>query len=463
MKLVVLAGGSGSRLWPLSRSKYPKQFLSLHGEDSMLQTTVNRVVSLFSDSPMIISNESHRFIVAEQMREKNIDVEILLEPIGKNTAPAIGMAAMMSNIDEDPIMLVLPADHIIEDLEEFRAKISQAENLAKNGNLVLFGIVPDKPETGYGYIKRGKKIHGGYQVEKFVEKPNYETAQKYIDSSEYYWNSGMFVFRASRYLEELEKLCPDVFKICSEAVKDSSYDMDFIRINEDAFKICPDISIDIAIMEKTDSVVVPLDAGWNDAGNWGSLYDINPKDKELNVIKGDVISHKTHNSFILSSSRLVATIGISNLIIAETKDAVLVATKEEAQNVKKVVEQLKFNKRAESDDNKEVIRPWGKFDSVDKGKRYQVKHITVKPGGKLSVQKHHHRAEHWVVVVGTALVGRDGKEELLTENESVYIPVGSIHWLKNPGKIPLEIIEVQTGAYLDEDDIVRYSDNYGRK
>ena len=464
MKTVIMAGGSGSRLWPLSRSLYPKQFLSLSGKQTMLQTTAQRVANISDEAPLVICNEEHRFIVAEQMRAMNTRADILLEPVGRNTAPAIALAALQSmSSDDDPLLLVLAADHVINDTELFQAQVLNAMPLAEAGQLVTFGIVATGPETGYGYIRRGDKKGEGFSVAEFVEKPTLERAQNYVDSGEYYWNSGMFLFRASRYIEELAKFRPDILDACTKSLETLSPDMDFVRIDEAAFKACPDESIDYAVMEKTDAaVVVPLDAGWNDVGAWSSLWDVNAKDDNGNVTTGDVMCHNTQDSLVTSTSRLVSTVGVSDIVVVETKDAVLVAAKDQVQEVKKIVERLKSEGRSEYQLHREVYRPWGKYDSIDNGERYQVKRISVKPGNKLSVQMHHHRAEHWIVVSGTAKVGRDDEEILLTENESVYLPVGCVHWLENPGKIPLELIEVQSGSYLGEDDIVRFEDLYGR-
>ncbi|WP_286239914.1 mannose-1-phosphate guanylyltransferase/mannose-6-phosphate isomerase [Neptuniibacter halophilus] len=464
IKTVIMAGGSGSRLWPLSRSLYPKQFLPLTSEKTMLQTTIERVSEISDGSPLIICNEEHRFIAAEQIRELNITADILLEPVGRNTAPAIALAALNSlKNDEDPLLLVLAADHVIEDAATFRQQVLKAKVLAEEGALVAFGIVATDPETGYGYIRRGAPEGDGYKVAEFVEKPDQERAQAYVDSGQYFWNSGMFLFKASRYIEELEKYRPSILEACLQAVATITPDLDFVRIDEDAFRACPNESVDYAVMENSDSsAVVPLHVGWNDVGAWSSLWDVTEKDTNGNVIMGDVIYHNTSDSLVRSTSKLVATVGVSNVVVVETKDAVLVAAKEDVQDVKKITEQLKAEKRSECELHREVYRPWGKYDSIDHGVRYKVKRITVKPGNKLSVQMHHHRAEHWIVVSGTARVGRNSEEIILTENESVYLPVGCVHWLENPGKIPLELIEVQSGSYLDEDDIVRFEDKYGR-
>ena len=466
MKVVVMAGGSGTRLWPLSRAMYPKQFLPLAADKTMLQATLDRCAGLTSSTPVVICNEDHRFIVAEQLRSEKINASIILEPVGKNTAPAIALAAIQAVKDnQDPVLLVLAADHVIVQKTVFQEQVKKALKLAEQGQLVTFGIVAEKPETGYGYIQRGELVAGGdgYSVKGFVEKPNQVKAQEYIDSGNYYWNSGMFMFRASTYLQELKKYRPDILAACELAMGNPEKDMDFIRLAKDEFKKCPSESIDYAVMEKTsNSTVVPLDAGWSDVGSWSSLWDVSQKDPNNNTTKGDVLLQDTQNSYVLSTSRLVATVGLDNIVVVETKDAVLVADKNKVQDVKKVVDELKAANRTEYQLHREVYRPWGNYDSIDNGTRYQVKRITVKPGAKLSVQMHHHRAEHWIVVSGTAKVLNGDTEKLLTENESVYIPVGAVHYLENPGKIPLELIEVQSGSYLGEDDIVRFEDMYGR-
>ena len=461
---VIMAGGSGSRLWPLSRSLYPKQFLALNGDETMLQQTLNRLSGLSVESSVVICNEEHRFIVAEQLRCINQSGAIVLEPVGRNTAPAIALAANIVMQSKDNLILVLAADHVIENEAAFIAAVHKAIPLAEKGKLVTFGIVPTEAHTGYGYIKRGTAIdNDGYQVDAFVEKPCTELATQYFEGKEHYWNSGMFLMKASRYLEELKQFRPDIYQACENALANTSNDADFIRIDQVEFEKCPDESVDYAVMEKTaDAVVVPLDAGWSDIGSWSALWDVNNKDTNGNAISGDSINHETTNTLIQGGERLIATVGIDNLVIVDTKDALLVATKDKVQDVKKIVEQLKAEGRTEFKNHREVYRPWGKYDSIDNGSRYQVKRITVKPGEKLSIQMHHHRAEHWIVVSGTAKVTNGDKTFLVTENESTYIPIGVVHALENPGQLPLEIIEVQSGSYLGEDDIVRFEDRYGR-
>lgn len=461
---VIMAGGSGSRLWPLSRSLYPKQFLALNGDDTMLQQTLKRLSGLSVESSVVICNEEHRFIVAEQLRCIDQSGAIVLEPVGRNTAPAIALASNIVMQSKDNLILVLAADHVIENEAAFISAVNKAIPLAEKGKLVTFGIVPTEAHTGYGYIKRGTVIdNDGYQVDAFVEKPCTELATQYFEGKEHYWNSGMFLMKASRYLEELKQFRPDIYQACENALANTSNDADFIRIDKVEFEKCPDESVDYAVMEKTaDAVVVPLDAGWSDIGSWSALWDVNNKDANGNAIFGDSINHETTNTLIHGNERLIATVGIDNLVIVDTKDALLVATKDKVQDVKKIVEQLKAEDRTEFKNHREVYRPWGKYDSIDNGSRYQVKRITVKPGEKLSIQMHHHRAEHWIVVSGTAKVTNGDKTFLVTENESTYIPIGVVHALENPGQLPLEMIEVQSGSYLGEDDIVRFEDRYGR-
>lgn len=463
---VIMAGGSGTRLWPLSRTLFPKQFLALHGELTMLQETVQRIAGRAMERPSIICNEEHRFIVAEQLREQDVTPSsIILEPAGRNTAPAIALAAIQARAaGDDPILLVLAADHVIEDTHAFHEAVSNATELADNGRLVTFGIVAHKPETGYGYIKRGNKInHLAFHVDSFVEKPDAATAQEYIDSGEYYWNSGMFMFRASRYLEELENYRPDILRDCQQALAGAKADLDFVRVDKDAFMACANESIDYAVMEKTrDAAVVSLDASWNDVGSWCALWEVTQKDPHGNAFRGDVMLEDSQGCLVHASHKLVATVGLKDIVVVETKDAVLVVDKNKVQQVKKIVRRLQQEERPEFKHHRQVYRPWGHYDSLSNGHRYQVKCITVKPGAKLSLQMHHHRAEHWVVVCGTAKVTLGEETFLITENESTYIPIGMIHSLENPGKVPLELIEVQSGSYFGEDDIIRLEDRYGR-
>ncbi|MGY0563758.1 MAG: mannose-1-phosphate guanylyltransferase/mannose-6-phosphate isomerase [Paraglaciecola chathamensis] len=461
---IILSGGSGTRLWPMSRSSFPKQFLSLNSNQTMLQETVLRLGNV--EEVAVICNEDHRFLVAEQMRSIHQKCSILLEPVGRNTAPAIAIAAIEAAKagKENEALLVLSSDHVIKDTDAFKKAISAAEPLVAEGNLVTFGIVPNKPEVGYGYIKAGSSVgENGFAVAEFVEKPNAETAQEYLDSGSYYWNSGMFMFTAKRYLEELKAYRPDILAACEAAMAETQSDLDFVRVDKDAFTNCPDESVDYAVMEKTDkAVVIPLDAGWSDVGSWSALWEIKDKDINGNVFEGDVIAHSTNNSMVVSNERLVATLGVDDLIIVDTKDALMVAHKDAIQDVKQLVNSIKDAGREEHKVHREVYRPWGKYDSIDNGARYQVKRITVKPGEKLSVQMHHHRAEHWIVVSGTASVTCGENTFLLSENQSTYIPLGEVHCLENPGKVELELIEVQSGSYLGEDDIVRFVDQYGR-
>ncbi|EFL6529349.1 mannose-1-phosphate guanylyltransferase/mannose-6-phosphate isomerase [Escherichia coli] len=463
---IIMAGGSGTRLWPLSRSLYPKQFLSLINENSLLQETLKRLDGLNCLPPVIVSNNEHRFIVAEQLRQFGVDdFQIILEPVGRNTAPAVALAALKSlELHGDHHMLVLAADHAIQDIEAFHAAVLAAEQESVDNKLVTFGIVPTKPETGYGYIKKGEQVKNSvFKVNSFVEKPDLETAKNYLEQKCYLWNSGMFMFKASVYLDELKKFRPDILAACKESLSSASTDLDFIRLNSDVFAECPDESIDYAVMEKTqDCVVIPLDADWSDIGSWTSLWEISEKDEHENVSHGDVINYNSRNNYIYSEGSLISTVGVNNLIIVQTKDALLVAQQDNVQDIKKIVEILKKQKRSEHISHREVYRPCGRYDSVERGDRYQVKRITVKPGECLSTQMHHHRAEHWVVVAGTAKVTCGERTFFVTENESTFIPIGTVHTLENPGKIPLEVIEIQSGVYLGDDDIVRLSDKYGR-
>ncbi|MFZ4761642.1 MAG: mannose-1-phosphate guanylyltransferase/mannose-6-phosphate isomerase [Alphaproteobacteria bacterium] len=465
---VLLSGGSGSRLWPLSRELYPKQLLALASEQSLIQDTLKRVSdpNLYLP-PIIICNEEHRFVIAEQARAIGITPScIILEPVGRNTAPAVALAAIaVANTNNpDTLLLVLPADHVIKDNDAFHADVKRAASAACQNYLVTFGIKPDYAETGYGYIKPAQNLSDGvYGIQCFIEKPTKEKAEEYLVDGSYRWNSGMFLFSAATYLEELKRFAADIATIAEKSWKSAQKDMEFVRINRDSFQAASNISIDYAVMEKTDhSAVVDASFGWTDIGSWSALWDLHSKDTNGNVVVGDVLLEDTKNSYIRSGNQLIALVGVENLVVVATNDAVLVTTREKAQEVKKLVEQLKKQKRSEATSHKRVYRPWGFYEGLEHGDRFQVKRIMVKPGAKLSLQKHHHRAEHWIVVNGTAIVTRDNEELMLKENESIYIPLGAVHRLENPGKIPLNLIEVQSGGYLGEDDIVRIEDNYGR-
>lgn len=470
---VILSGGSGTRLWPLSRSSYPKQFLPITEEKTLFQLTLERISNLNQSlanfqNPIIVTNENHRFIVAEQLRLQKTSAQILLEPVARNTAPAIAAAAELAlSHGEDPVLLILAADHVIEEQEAFNQAVAVGLSAAESGKLVTFGIVPTAPETGYGYIKAQQKVEQSelksYPVAEFIEKPNRATAEQYVADGSYLWNSGMFMFKASTYLQELEKFNPAIAKNAKNAIQSCKNDLDFIRLDKESFEQCPEDSIDYAVMEKTEhAVVVPLDANWNDVGAWNSVWEVSQKDENGNSLRGDVIAQDTHNSLIHAETRLVSTLGVENIVVIETADAVLVADQSKVQDIKKIVEKLKSTQRCEIDAHRKVYRPWGSYDSIEHGSRYQVKCIVVNPGQKLSLQMHHHRAEHWIVVSGTARIHKGKETFLLTENESVYIPLGETHALENPGKVPLELIEVQSGSYLGEDDIVRFEDLYGR-
>ncbi len=469
---VILAGGSGTRLWPYSRELYPKQLLPLVDRNTMIQNTVLRLSGLEGlNRPIVVCNENHRFLVAEQLREAGVRPErIVLEPVGRNTAPAVAVAALCaSKIDPEALLLVLPADHHIADEKSFQEAIRTGARLAFERHLVTFGILPTAPETGYGYIEEGDEIFSAgnnrqaLKISRFVEKPDRETAQRYVQSGKYVWNSGIFMFKASRVLEELERFVPEIVTACRDAFEAGKSDFDFYRLDVDAFQSCPSDSIDYAVMEKTDSgAIIPLDAGWSDLGSWDALWSIHPKDENQNVAVGDTLLEDVKSSYIRATSRLVAAIGVENHVIVETPDAVLISTWDRAQDVKLLVQRIKSTQREEALTHRTVYRPWGSYECINSASRFQVKLITVKPGAKLSLQKHHHRAEHWVVVHGTALVTKGEEQILLKEDESTYIPLGVSHRLENPGKIPLEIIEVQSGSYLGEDDIVRFDDIYGR-
>ncbi|MEZ9140957.1 MULTISPECIES: mannose-1-phosphate guanylyltransferase/mannose-6-phosphate isomerase [unclassified Shewanella] len=468
---VIMAGGNGTRMWPLSRSMYPKQFLSLVSDtETMLQSTLLRLIGVKTAAPMLICNEEHRFIAAEQIRALGMDNSgIILEPFGRNTAPAIALAAFQAQIiDENANLLILAADHVIQNNDAFVKAITEAKKVSESGGVATFGIVPTAPETGYGYIHAGTKQQHGYAVEQFVEKPDLATAETYVNSGDYYWNSGMFMVKASRYLELLGKYQPDMLIACQASIANPRLDFDFIRLNNEAFAACPDESVDYAVMEPLSRnepgciSVIPLDAGWSDVGSWSSLWEVSKKDENGNVAHGDVMVKQANNNHIHSGYKLVSLLGVDDLVVIDTKDALLVARKDSVQDVKQIVNQIKADGRTEHKLAREVYRPWGKYDSIDKGDRFQVKRITVKPGEKVSIQMHHHRAEHWIVVKGTALITIDGKGKLYSENESAYIPITATHCMANPGKINLEIIEVQTGGYLGEDDIVRFEDKYGR-
>lgn len=464
---VILCGGSGTRLWPLSRELYPKQLLPLVDHQTMLQNTAQRLSGIGGVAPLIaVSNEEHRFLLAEQLREINAHVAgILLEPVGRNTAPAVAVSALFAmSQGDDPLLLVLPADHAMQNPAAFQQAVACAVPFAEQGKMITFGIVPTGPETGYGYIKAGVELGAeGYHVERFVEKPDRDTAERMLADGGYYWNSGMFLFKASVYLKELEQYRPDILDACRKTMDAAEQSYDFVRLGKAAFTACPSDSIDYAVMEKTpDAVVIPLDAGWSDVGSWSSLHEAVGPDQQGNVLSGDVLIHDVQGSYIASNHRLVAAVGLRDHIIVETADAVLVAHRDKVQDVKAIVQQLNAAGRPETLHHRRVTRPWGAYESIDASDRFQVKRITVVPGASLSLQLHHHRAEHWIVVSGTAKITRGDETFVLSENESTYIPLGVVHRLSNPGVIPLELIEVQSGSYLGEDDIVRLEDTYGR-
>ncbi|WP_419686300.1 mannose-1-phosphate guanylyltransferase/mannose-6-phosphate isomerase [Burkholderia theae] len=467
---VILCGGSGTRLWPMSRGGYPKQYLKLTSDNSLVQQTALRLRNLQGASaPIIVTNNDQRFLVAEQLRQVNITPSsIVLEPVGRNTAPAIAIAALLAMHDSpDALLLVLPSDHVILNEPAFIAAANEAKMIAADKHLVTFGITPTEAHTGFGYIRRGTAIADGkqvYKVDAFVEKPDMPTAERFVADGNYYWNSGMFMLKASTYIEELHRHAPEIARQAELAFASAKRDNDFLRLDADVFAAVPNVSIDYAVMEKTEraAVVTAADLGWNDIGSWSALAEIADADENGNTLIGDIFTDAVENSYIRAEHRMVAAIGLDNIVIVETADAVLVAHRDKAQDVKKIVEWLNASGRHESVTHRRVVRPWGSYEGIDQGDRFQVKRIIVNPGAQLSLQMHHHRAEHWIVVKGTAMVTNGNKEIILTENQSTYIPLGETHRLKNPGKIPLELIEVQSGAYLGEDDIVRFEDTYGR-
>jgi len=473
VKPVILSGGSGTRLWPLSRQLYPKQLLPLVGEKTLLQDTISRLENFpnISDTVTVICNDAHRFLVAEQLREINVKADaLLLEPVGRNTAPALTLAAIANRTSgDDDILLVMPADHVIQDTKTFQKVLTEGSKLAAQDMLVTFGIVPTNAETGYGYIKQGAAIEEGcFVIEQFVEKPDEATAQKYLDSGDFLWNSGMFMMKSSIWLEQIAQHAPAILSACEKAYAEGKEELDFYRIDDVAFTACPSDSIDYAVAEKmvsdskTKAAVVRLDAGWSDVGAWAELWNIGDKDNNGNVMQGDVVAINSEDSMLISQQRLIAAVGLKDIVVVETADAILVSHRDQVQDVKQVVEWIKAEDREEHLSHRCVYRPWGHYDSIDMGERYQVKRITVNPGEILSLQMHHHRAEHWIVVSGTASVTRGDETFIVTENQSTYIPIGTKHRLENKGAIPLEMIEVQSGSYLGEDDIVRFEDVYGR-
>ncbi|MBW3042831.1 mannose-1-phosphate guanylyltransferase/mannose-6-phosphate isomerase [Prochlorococcus marinus] len=470
---VILSGGSGTRLWPLSRESYPKQFLALDSRTNktLLQKTYERLIGIEGlQKPILICNEDHRFIVAEQFREIKTDPQsIILEPIGRNTAPAIAVAALKAiSLGKDPLLLILAADHLIENIIEFKRVIQSAKTYAKQGRLVTFGIVPTCAETGYGYIEAKESTHekdtiNGLDIKNFIEKPNKAKAEELIKDARYTWNSGMFLFKASTIINELEKFAPEIINYCKISIEKNIVDLDFLRLEEESFKKCPKLSIDIAVMEKTKlGTVLPLNVGWSDIGSWKSLWDISQKNNDGNYINGRVVAEKSKNCYLKSEQRLIVGLGIENLIVVDTNDAILVANREHSQNIGNIIKSLDSSNFPEGKMHKKIFRPWGNYTTISEGSRWQVKLIEVKPNASLSLQMHHHRAEHWIIVNGTALIEKDGEKELLSENQSTFIPLGCKHRLSNPGLMKLELIEVQSGTYLDEDDIIRFEDSYGR-
>jgi mannose-1-phosphate guanylyltransferase/mannose-6-phosphate isomerase len=474
---LVLCGGSGSRLWPLSREKYPKQLLQLTGSDSLFQSTLQRISGLAEETlpPLVVCNEEYRFVIAEQLRCIGQNGKLVLEPVGKNTAPALTLGALEARRKgEDPVLLVMPADHVIVDTAAFQASVISGASLARQGAVVTFGITPTGPETGYGSIQCGASMGVGLAraIERFVEKPQLEMAKQYVEEGNYLWNGGLFMLRASVWLEAMRICRPDILSVCESAWKAGKSDGEFVRVDTDQFTQCASDSIDYAVMERItqqpsaafypQALVLPLSAGWSDVGAWDALWDVLPKDDQGNVTQGDVILEDSHNTLAFSQGRLVACVGVNELIVVETPDAILVAHKDRTQDVKKIVTRLQNEGRGQALNHRKVYRPWGWYDSVDMGPRFQVKRIVVKPGASLSLQMHHHRAEHWIVVSGTAKVTKGEEKILLSENQSIYIPLGTMHRLENPGRVDLEMIEVQSGSYLGEDDIVRFDDVYGR-
>ena len=468
---VILCGGTGTRLWPLSRASYPKQYWPLAGtgEDTLLQQTQQRLAGLPGlGSPLLICNEDHRFIVAEQLRQIGVEPQaILLEPVGRNTAPAVAVAALQATAHgEDPLLLVLAADHVIRDAATFRATVTAGMAAAEAGQLVTFGIVPTAPETGYGYIEAAQSLLGANEpvpIARFVEKPDRATAEQFLATGRFTWNSGMFLFKASAILAELERLAPEVVSACRSSLEHDSADLDFLRLERETFASCPSVALDVAVMERTDrGAVLPLEAGWSDVGSWSALWETADQDSDGNVLRGRVISEGSSNCYLRSEHRLVVGLGVEDLVVVETDDVVLVAHRDRAQEVKAIVGRLEREGAPESKAHRKIYRPWGSYDGVTEGERWQVKRIVVNPGASLSLQMHHHRAEHWIVVQGTALVTCDERKFTLNSNESTYIPLGAKHRLENPGSEPLHLIEVQSGAYLGEDDIVRFEDTYGR-
>ena len=462
---IILSGGNGTRLWPISRKNYPKQFINLVNDTTLFQDTINRLPNEIND-PLVVCNEEHRFIVAEQLRQIDSGNKgIVLEPVGKNTAPAIAIAAMnLLTENEDPILLVLSADHLIINNNKFHKTIQLAKTIAEQGKMVTLGVKPTKAEIGYGYIEvTNKEDNEFYNIVSFTEKPNLKNATKYFESGSYYWNSGIFIFKASLYLNELKKYAPEIYSACKKSYSKVQKDLDFIRVNNEEFSKCPNVSIDYAVMEKTKTgVVVPFDGGWSDIGSWESLWDSKSKDNHNNVCEGDVILNKVNNSYVHSSNRLVSVHDVSNIIIIDTPDALLVSNKQSSQDIKSIVQKLKSDNRSESTIHRKVYRPWGYFDSIDSGPGFKVKRIFVNPLSKLSLQKHQHRSEHWVVIKGIALITCGENKFKLKENQSTYIPRGEIHRLENYGNKTLEIIEIQTGEYFGEDDIIRLEDDYKR-